>query len=178
MPGNGREALIDALLEGGVEFVVIGGMAAMLRGAPLMTADVDIIHDREPANVDRELSVLRAIRARLRADSRNIVPTASMLSGRGHVLLDTTLGPIDALCEIGDGQDDQWLLPRSVALPRGSRSRRSSTSRSRRRPRPDPPQCQPRADSTRRRPVRSPQAGSIRPRVRTARAPSRRRSAG
>lgn len=50
MPGNGLEALIDALLEGGVEFVVIGGMAAMLHGAPLMTADVDIVHDREPAN--------------------------------------------------------------------------------------------------------------------------------
>lgn len=40
------------------------------------------------------------------------------------MLLDSDLGPIDVLCEIGDGQDYDWLLPRSEELARGARQLR------------------------------------------------------
>ena len=114
-------ALLDALLEAEVEFVVIGGLAAVLHGAPLATADLDIVHRKTPENVARLLPVLLGLRARARADSRNLPPTSSALMGRGHVLLDSDLGPVDVLCEIGDGQDYDWLLPRSEEVPRGAR---------------------------------------------------------
>lgn len=115
------EALIDGLLDAEVEFVVIGGMAAMLHGAPIVTGDVDIVHRRTPENVARLLRVLLALKAHARADRRNLPPTTSALMGRGHILLDTTLGPTDVLCEIGVGQDYDWLLPRSELVPRGER---------------------------------------------------------
>ena len=114
-------ALLDALLEAEVEFVVIGGLAAVLHGAPLVTADIDIVHRKTPENVARLLPVLLGLRARARGDSRNLPPTSSALMGRGHILLDSDLGPVDVLCEIGDGQDYDWLLPRSEELSRGAR---------------------------------------------------------
>lgn len=114
-------ALIDALLDAEVEFVVIGGLAAVLHGAPLVTADVDIVHRRTQENVERLLPVLLRLHARARGDTRNLPPTASALMGRGHVLLDSDLGPVDVLCEIGVGQDYDWLLPRSEELARDTR---------------------------------------------------------
>ncbi|MFO0647182.1 MAG: hypothetical protein U0326_13160 [Polyangiales bacterium] len=120
MPAFKLEALIDALLTAEVEFVLIGGAAAVLHGAPVVTGDIDIVHRKTPENIARLLGVLLPIHARARADRRNLPPTASALQGRGHVLLDTDLGPVDVLCEIGDGQDYDWLLPRSELLDRGA----------------------------------------------------------
>ncbi len=114
--------LLDVLLAADVEFVVIGGLAAVLHGAPLVTADVDIVHRRTLDNTAKLLGVLLPRRARARGDSRNLPPTESALMGRGHILLDTDLGAIDVLCEIGDGQDYDWLLPRSEVIQRGEHS--------------------------------------------------------
>ena len=115
-------ALVDALLSADVEFIVIGGLAAVLHGAPLVTADVDIVHRKTPENVARLFAVLVGLHARARADPRNLPPTESALMGSGHVLLDSDLGPIDVLCRVGEGQDYDWLLPRSEVLSSGDRS--------------------------------------------------------
>lgn len=119
MPTPRLESLIDRLTAEGVEFVIIGGAAAMIQGAPVLTLDLDIVHRRTPDNVARLLRVLIAVSAHLRADRRNIVPTEAMLLGRGHVLLATTEGPLDVLGEIGDGQDYEWLLQRQDTIARG-----------------------------------------------------------
>jgi len=42
-----------ALREAGVDFLVLGGLAAVLNGAPVSTFDLDIVHSREPANIAR-----------------------------------------------------------------------------------------------------------------------------
>ncbi len=39
-------ATLRALREGGVEFLVVGGLAAVLDGAPINTFDVDVVHKR------------------------------------------------------------------------------------------------------------------------------------
>jgi hypothetical protein len=36
--------LLEKLCEAGVEFIVVGGAAAVLQGAPITTADLDIVH--------------------------------------------------------------------------------------------------------------------------------------
>ena len=122
MPARELDALIDDLLDAQVEFIVIGGMAAMLHGAPIVTGDIDIVHRRTPENVERLLRVLLAVKAHARADRRNLPPTTSALMGRGHILLDTSVGPTDVPCEIGVDQDFDWLLPRSELVPRGDRA--------------------------------------------------------
>jgi hypothetical protein len=119
MSASQLDALIDALLDAGVEFVLIGGTAAVLHGAPIVTGDIDIVHQRSAENVARLLTVLRAVEARSRADARNLAPTAELLLGRGHVLLDTRLGPLDILCELAPDQDYAWLRERSDVVPRG-----------------------------------------------------------
>lgn len=89
--------ILHRLIAAGVDFVVVGGMAAVMRGAPLTTADIDIVHDRAEDNVRRLLAVLRSLNARYRHDPRDLQPTESHLLGPGHQLLKTDLGPVDVL---------------------------------------------------------------------------------
>ena len=49
-----------------VEFVVVGGIAARLRGAPLLTQDLDITPARDRGNLERLARALEDLEARLR----------------------------------------------------------------------------------------------------------------
>jgi hypothetical protein len=49
-----------------VRFVVIGGIAARLRGSTTITEDLDVCYQRDPENMERLVKALRQIRARLR----------------------------------------------------------------------------------------------------------------
>lgn len=52
-----------------VEFIVVGGVSAVLHGAPVTTFDLDIVHRRTPENIDRLLAALRELDAILRSRS-------------------------------------------------------------------------------------------------------------
>jgi hypothetical protein len=58
--------LFRVLVSHGVEFVVVGGVAARLRGAPLVTQDVDITPSDRTDNLDRLAAALEDLEARLR----------------------------------------------------------------------------------------------------------------
>lgn len=60
------ERLLEVLARHGVEFVLIGGLAAVAHGSPLPTADVDVTPDRDAANLDRLATALRELGARIR----------------------------------------------------------------------------------------------------------------
>lgn len=107
------QALLAKLCDAGVEFIVVGGTAAVLQGAPITTNDLDIVHRRTPENVARLLAVLTELDATMRYDfaNRSLRPTAEMLAGHGQINLSTSLGPIDPLCELGAGQGYDELLP-------------------------------------------------------------------
>jgi hypothetical protein len=53
MGGDANKLILLALLDAGVEFIVVGGTAAVIMGAPVVTFDIDIVHRRTPENVDR-----------------------------------------------------------------------------------------------------------------------------
>jgi len=122
MPSHPKAADLPALLamlcDSGVEFIIVGGVAAVLQGVPITTTDLDIVHRRTPENVARLLEVLLELDATMRYDfaQRGLRPTAEMLAGRGQINLSTSLGPIDPLCEIGDGQGYDELLPHSISV--------------------------------------------------------------
>jgi hypothetical protein len=59
-------ALVRALVEGGVDFVVIGGVAVVLQAMPRFTKDLDICYSTAQDNLDTLGSVLVALEARLR----------------------------------------------------------------------------------------------------------------
>jgi hypothetical protein len=86
-----------------VDFIVVGGVSAVLHGAPVSTFDLDIIHDRSPENVDRLVSALATLHAYYRCrPGQRIHPAAAHLSGPGHQLLLTDAGPLDVLGALGE----------------------------------------------------------------------------
>lgn len=89
--------LLGVLVRHEVEFVVVGGVAAVINGAPITTSDLDILHRRTPENVRRLVAAVTEIDATFRSDSRKIRPNESHLLGPGHALLQTTLGVLDSL---------------------------------------------------------------------------------
>jgi hypothetical protein len=60
------DKLLEVLERHGVQFVVIGGLAAELRGSPYATGDVDVTPSRERANMGRLADALRELDAKLR----------------------------------------------------------------------------------------------------------------
>lgn len=111
-------ALLAKLCDGGVEFIVVGGAAAVIHGAPMTTNDLDIVHRRTPENVARLLDLVLQLDATMRYDAANrgLRPTAEMLAGKGQINLSTSLGPLDPLCELGEGQSYEELLPHAESV--------------------------------------------------------------
>jgi hypothetical protein len=117
--------LLERLMAADVDFVLVGGLAAVVQGAPVTTFDVDIVHRRTEENVDRLVAFLTSIGARYRGRSGPpLPPQRSALLGPGHSLLMTDLGPLDVLGAIEGGADYDQLLPESVAVPVGGRTAR------------------------------------------------------
>ncbi len=102
-----------------VEFIVVGLMAGVLRGAPVMTADLDLVHRRTAENVSRLLQVLAGLDAFYRHDPRRLRPEASHLMSPGHQLLVTTHGDVDCLGAIGGGRGYEELVDRAPQLDLG-----------------------------------------------------------
>jgi hypothetical protein len=115
-------ALLRELAGANVEFVVVGGSAAVMLGAPITTQDLDIVHRRTPENIVRLLELLTRLDAYHRLDlaGRRLPPKADALEGRGHLNLQTTLGPLDVLCELGLGEGYDELLPHAELVSDGS----------------------------------------------------------
>jgi hypothetical protein len=106
------------MLEAGVEFIVVEGLAAVIQGAPVTTMDLDIVHRQTAGNLGRLMDFLTALGAiHRRPDDRVLAPTKGQLAARGHVLLTTRNGPLDLLAAIEQGQDYEQLLTHSETIP-------------------------------------------------------------
>ncbi|MGO4880322.1 MAG: hypothetical protein ACLP59_05810 [Bryobacteraceae bacterium] len=112
------EAILRALRSREVDFIVVGGVAGFLEGAPLNTIDLDIVHSREPGNIARLLAALDVLAAVYRTN-RELKPDASHLSSAGHQRLVTRFGPLDVLGSIGRSHDYEDLLPNTIEVDLG-----------------------------------------------------------
>jgi hypothetical protein len=109
--------VLEGLLEAGVDFILVGGLAAVVQGAPVTTIDVDIVHSQSPQNIARLLAFLRSVDAvQRRLDDKLIEPKGRDLSGKGHVLLTTRSGPLDVLAVIEGGRSYEDLLEHTVEI--------------------------------------------------------------
>jgi hypothetical protein len=99
-----------------VEFIVVGMTAGVLRGAPVTTIDLGIVHRRSPENVARLLHVLAELDAVYRHDPRKLRPNESHLLGPGHQLLTTTHGDLDCLGTIDQGKSYEDLLEQATEM--------------------------------------------------------------
>jgi hypothetical protein len=110
--------LTTLLLERAVDYILVGGAAALVHGASTGTQDYDIVHSRAPDNILRLQALMIELDAHFRADlsDRRLVPSAEHLSGRGQLLLSTRLGPLDLLGALHDGRGYEELLQHSIRL--------------------------------------------------------------
>ena len=100
-----------------VDFIVVGGISAVLNGAPINTVDLDIVHSRDVANMSRLLAALDELGAEYRyTGGRKLKPAESHLVSQGHQLLITRFGPLDVLGTIGNNLSYEDLLPHTVGM--------------------------------------------------------------
>lgn len=102
MSGNRYFEIIRRLVEHGVDFIVIGGVAAVGRGAPVSTFDLDVVHSTAPDNVSRLLKALEELDGYYHMQpDLHLRPARSHLESPGHRLLLTSLGMLDLLGSVG-----------------------------------------------------------------------------
>lgn len=115
-------AILKTLAEYKVDFIVVGGVCAVLHGAPVSTFDLDLVHSRAPGNIDRLMSALESLEAYYRGQGSRIIKSKQVrLSSPGHQLLMTRAGPLDLLGVIGKGRGYQELLKNTVEVQLSSR---------------------------------------------------------
>jgi predicted nucleotidyltransferase len=117
--GNLLESL-RSLHDSGAEFILVGGLAAVLNGAPVNTYDVDVVFARTAENRARLLKWTADVNAIFRIQpERCFRPNESHLAAGRHMNLITRYGWIDLLGTIGDGLGYEELLPCSNEMDVG-----------------------------------------------------------
>jgi hypothetical protein len=83
----------------GVRYVLIGGFAAVIRGSPVITGDLDLCNARDDENIERLARALQDLQTTLR-DAPPDVPVvldAKTLRNGDHFTFTTRAGPLDCL---------------------------------------------------------------------------------
>ncbi|HUA47491.1 MAG TPA: nucleotidyltransferase [Solirubrobacteraceae bacterium] len=98
-PPLSADEILRRLVERGVDFVVIGGIAAVLHGSGRNTFDLDICFATDNANLAALGDVLSALDARLKGVEEDVpfVPDTRTLRQVELLTLVTTLGELDVL---------------------------------------------------------------------------------
>ena len=116
------EAILKTLASADVEFIIVGGVCAVLHGAPVSTFDLDLVYSRTSDNLDRLATVLEKLAAFYR-EKPMISPRASRLNGPGHHLLMTKFGPLDLLGSVVGGLGYWELLKETEEVELGGKIR-------------------------------------------------------
>jgi hypothetical protein len=102
------QRVFDLFEKEGVEAVLIGGLAAVLLGVPVVTSDMDFCYDPDPANLSRLVRALRPLRPCLRVagltdEEARALPfqwDEQTLRDSPNVTLQTDVGPLDLLSAV------------------------------------------------------------------------------
>jgi hypothetical protein len=106
--------LLTALANDGVEFIIIGGMAATAHGSAHVTVDLDIVYRRSPDNMKRLARCLEPLQPYLRGAPPGLpfrFDEETIKRGLNFTLV-TTLGDLDVLGEATGGGIYDALRPR------------------------------------------------------------------
>jgi hypothetical protein len=112
------KALLRALSEGGVEFILVGGVAATVHGSSRLTVDVDVAYARDRGNVERLVLALTPYHPYLRGAPPGLPfrwDAATILRGLNFTLT-TDVGDLDLLGEVTGGGGYEALLPHSLSI--------------------------------------------------------------
>jgi predicted nucleotidyltransferase len=109
---------LRVLSEAGVDFVVVGGAAAIAHGSARLTLDLDVVYARTAANIERLAAALAPHDPYLRGAPRGLPFSwdAETIRRGLNFTLTTAFGDLDLLGEIAGGGGYQALLPHSAPL--------------------------------------------------------------
>jgi len=108
------ERLVPTLVQGGVEFIVIGGVAAIIHGSARATYDVDLLYSCNEANIQRLANLLASYTPYLCAATPDLPFVWDVKTIRNGLdfTLTTDLGDIDSLATLLTGK----LIRRSYRI--------------------------------------------------------------
>ena len=97
------EELMEALVSGGVRFILIGGLAVGVHGVVRATRDMDVVPDPDPTNLERLAAALGELDAQQIGVDTELLPyratdPAGLATG-GSFQLATVHGQLDVLQE-------------------------------------------------------------------------------
>jgi predicted nucleotidyltransferase len=100
-PRFSARRLLERLVAGEVDFVVVGGIAAVAHGSATLTGDLDISYAPDEANLDRLGRVLVELGAHLRGvtDDVPFIPDGRTLRRTRVLTLETPAGNLDLLAQ-------------------------------------------------------------------------------
>ena len=124
MPSNRKKskgadlsAILESLIKADIQFILVGGLAAVIQGAPVTTMDVDIVYRRSSENISKLFKFLKSIDAIYRRPDNDILALKEEdFFGMGHALFLTRLGPLDVLAFIEEGKTYEDLLKHSIEI--------------------------------------------------------------
>ena len=115
--GVDLSSILEELTKANIKFILVGGLAAVVQGAPVTTLDVDIVYDRSSENITKLLAFLKSIDAFYRRpDDKVILPKKNDFLIMGHRLFTTRLGPIDVLAFIEEKKTYEDLVEHTVEI--------------------------------------------------------------
>jgi Nucleotidyl transferase AbiEii toxin, Type IV TA system len=117
-------ALIQALVDGGVDFVIVGGVAVVLQAMPRFTKDLDICYGTAQDNLEALGRVLVGLAARLRGIPETVpfVPDGRSLHQTQILCLTTPAGDIDLLVNPEGSPGYETLRERASVMELSGRS--------------------------------------------------------
>jgi predicted nucleotidyltransferase len=120
VPGTLRADFLEilrALSTHGVDFILVGGVAAAVQGAPIATFDVDVLYSTDAPNLTRLLGTIEDVEGYYRVPpERRLKPQLSHLASGGHNLLAPRFGPLDLLGSVGNSHSFPDLLPHTIEI--------------------------------------------------------------
>lgn len=110
--------ILQRLLENKVEFILIGGFAAIVHGSSLMTEDLDVCFLFNEENLSHLLKALRDLHPQHRALKmrKPLEKTPAELLKYKNIYLDTDFGKLDILMETGGLGDYKTLLRQTTEI--------------------------------------------------------------
>ncbi len=112
------ERLLRALHDGGVQCIIVGGVAARAHGSSRLTDDLDVAYDRSPENLARVVAALAPFTPYLRGAPPGLPFEWSVATLRAglNFTLTTTLGAIDLLGELTGAGGYEQLRPHALPI--------------------------------------------------------------
>jgi hypothetical protein len=113
--------LLKRLNNHAVEYALVGGVAAVLHGSQLVTADVDICAPLDEPNLAKIVAALSGLQPKFRMapDRRPLPMEPGKLEGFKNLYLETDLGQLDILSEIAGVGDFAAVALHTITLDLG-----------------------------------------------------------